>query len=165
MDAIEEIDLSVPGVPSLVLRDLSDYITLPFLAAFDVHDAASASKVNRPPQKRVTYIALSKRTMPHVVKLFLQIKEDSVIYNDGTVEAILSVCFLVNFGHCQVADRLQAYSIPVKLKYECPAPSKFGKDLPLWKTATTSLLQVVKECGPHIPQFGDRKNSSSFMSH
>ena len=52
---------------------------------------------------------------------------------------------------------LQAYSIPVKLKYECPAPSKFGKDLPLWKTATTSLLQVVKECGPHIQQFGKRR--------
>ena len=42
--------------------------------------------------------------------------------------------------------RPQAYSIPIKLKYECPAPSKYGKDLPLWKTATTSFLRVVKEC-------------------
>ena len=94
MDAIDDIDLSVSGVSSLILRDLSEYVTLPFLAAFDVPDAAangSTSKSNRPPQKRVTYIALSKRTMPQVVKLFLSFKEDPAIYNDGTAEAILAV--------------------------------------------------------------------------
>ncbi len=53
-------------------------------------------------------------------------------------------------------NSLQAYSIPIKLKYECPAPSKFGKDLPLWKTATTSFLRIVKECGTQIQQLGDR---------
>jgi hypothetical protein len=95
VDAIDEIDLSVSGVPSLVLSDLSEYITLPFLAAFDVQEPSitvSSSKNTRS-QKRVTYIALSKRTMPQVVKLFLQFKENPVIYNDGTVEAILSVCY------------------------------------------------------------------------
>jgi hypothetical protein len=30
----------------------------------------------------------------------------------------------------------------------------FGKDLPLWKTATISFLQIVKECGPRINAFG-----------
>ena len=101
MDAADEIDLSVPGVSSLVLRDLAEYNTLPFLAAFDVQDAATingSTKSNRLPQKRVTYIALSKKTMPQVVKLFLSFKEDPAIYNDGTIEAILAVrcqlCFL-----------------------------------------------------------------------
>ena len=101
MDAIDDIDLAVTGVSSLILRDLSEYITLPFLAAFDVPDTAtngSTSRSNRPPQKRVTYIALSKKTMPQVVKLFLSFKEDPAIYNDGTIEAILAVrcqlCFL-----------------------------------------------------------------------
>ncbi len=28
----------------------------------------------------------------------------------------------------------QAYSIPIKLKYDCPAASKYGDDPPLWKT-------------------------------
>ncbi len=32
------------------------------------------------------------------------------------------------------------------MKYDCPPPSKFGKDLPLWKSATTNFLRVVKEC-------------------
>lgn len=92
MEAIDDVDLSVTGVSSLILKDLSEYITLPFMAAFDVPEAPSKlAKSNRPPQKRVTYIALSKKTMPQVVKLFLQFKEDPAIYNDGTVEAILSV--------------------------------------------------------------------------
>ena len=92
IEAIDDIDFSVAGVASLILQDLSEYITLPFLAAFDVPDVSTtASKSNRPPQKRVTYIALSKRTMPQVVRLYLSIKEDSVLYNDGTVEAILAV--------------------------------------------------------------------------
>ncbi|PPQ87390.1 hypothetical protein CVT24_000252, partial [Panaeolus cyanescens] len=38
-----------------------------------------------------------------------------------------------------------AYSIPIKLKYDCPAPSKFDKDQPLWKTATTCFLRVIKD--------------------
>jgi hypothetical protein len=55
---------------------------------------------------------------------------------------------------------LKAYSIPIKLKYDCPPPSKFGKEPPLWKTATTSFLKVVRECasqikvlGPGVPRF------------
>jgi hypothetical protein len=50
---------------------------------------------------------------------------------------------------------IQAYSIPVKLKYDCPSPSKFGKDEPLWKTATNSFLGIIKECTPQIKAFGD----------
>lgn len=42
------------------------------------------------------------------------------------------------------------------MKYDSPAPSKFGKDLPLWKSATTNLLQVVKECGLQIQRLDDR---------
>jgi len=137
LDAINDVDLAVQGVPSLVLRDLSEYVTLPFLAAFDVHESASVAtsreKSSRIPQKRVTYIGLSKKTMPQLVDLFLSFKEEVAIYNDGTVESILS-----------------AYAIPMKLKYECPAPSKFTRDSPLWKTATTNFLRIVKECGSQI---------------
>ena len=94
LEAIDGIDLSGPGVPSLILRDLSEYSTLAFLAAFDAPDSTpqtSSGKQNRPPQRRVTYIALSKKTMPQLVDLFLQFKDDDSVYNDGTVEAILSV--------------------------------------------------------------------------
>ena len=50
---------------------------------------------------------------------------------DGSVEAVLS-----------------AYAVPINLKYECPPSSKFGKDVPLWKTATSCFLNVIKEIGP-----------------
>ncbi|GLB42717.1 putative C-terminal region of Mon2 protein [Lyophyllum shimeji] len=129
METIEDIDLSVPGSPSLVLRDLSEYATLPFLAAFDVPPIPNTST----PPKRITYIAISKKILPILVDLFMRFKDSIDIYIDGTLEAVLS-----------------AYSIPVKLKYDCPAPSKFGKDLPLWKTATTSFLRIVKECAARI---------------
>ena len=74
-----------PGVPSLILRDLSEYATLPFIAAFDV--PSSGAK----PQKHVSYIALSKKTMPQLVDLFLTFKENPEIYADGTLEVMLSV--------------------------------------------------------------------------
>ncbi|KAF9074107.1 hypothetical protein BDP27DRAFT_1399717 [Rhodocollybia butyracea] len=129
MTTIGGIDLSAPGAPSLILRDLSEFSTLPFLAGFDV---PPEPKTQSPP-KRITYIALAKKTMPKLVELCLQFKDRLELYSEGTLEAVLS-----------------AYSIPVKLKYDCPSPSKFGKDLPLWKTATSCFLRIVKECSPQI---------------
>ncbi|KAF9810712.1 hypothetical protein IEO21_06846 [Rhodonia placenta] len=143
MDVIDSIDLSSPGVPSLVLRDLSEYATLAFVAAFDIPDPSSTMRSPPPAsaahtQKRVTYIALSKKTMPMLVDLYLRFKDEMAIYVDGTLERLFS-----------------AYGVPIKLKYECPAPSKFGKDLPLWKTATTCVLRIVKECGPRMQTLED----------
>ncbi|KAJ7842842.1 hypothetical protein B0H14DRAFT_3868774 [Mycena olivaceomarginata] len=125
LETIADIDLSAAGCPSLVMRDLSEFATLPFLAAFDV---PAIPKTQTPP-KRITYIALAKKVMPMLVDLFLRFKEREEIFVDGTIEAVLS-----------------AYSIPVKLKYDCPPASKFGHDLPLWKTATSNFLKIVKEC-------------------
>ncbi|KAG7085465.1 hypothetical protein E1B28_003026 [Marasmius oreades] len=129
MDTITGIDLSLQGSPSLVLKDLSEFTTLPFLAAFDVPQLPGSQT----PKRRVTYIALAKKTMPLLVELVVKFKGSVDIYVDGTVESVLA-----------------AYSIPVKLKYDCPAPSKHGKDEPLWKTATTCSLRIVKEVGSRV---------------
>ncbi|EPQ52984.1 hypothetical protein GLOTRDRAFT_139951 [Gloeophyllum trabeum ATCC 11539] len=140
IDTISDVDLGASGVPSLVLKDLSEYITLPFVAAFDVPvepSTAESSQTASKPRKRITYIGLCKKCMPMLVDLFLQFKDNADIYTDGTLEVVIS-----------------AYSIPIKMKYECPAPSKYGKDLPLWKTATTSFLRIVKDCGPQIESMG-----------
>ncbi|KAJ7449990.1 hypothetical protein B0H11DRAFT_323334 [Mycena galericulata] len=133
VDTIVDIDLSAPGSPSLVMKDLSEFTTLPFLAAFDV----PSNPKTQTPQKRITYIALAKKTMPMLVELFLRFQDREEIYTDGTIEAVLS-----------------AYSIPVKLKYDCPPASKFGHDLPLWKTATSNFLKIVKECALSIETLG-----------
>jgi len=94
---------------------------------------ASGSRTTAPQRKRITYIALAKMCMPKLAELFLRFKDKDEIFVDGTVQAVLS-----------------AYAVPIKLKYECPPPSKFGKDPPLWKTATTCFLKVIKEIGPKI---------------
>jgi hypothetical protein len=90
-----------------------------------------------PQHKRITYIALAKMCMPKLAELFLQFKEKDEVFVDGTVDAVLS-----------------SYAVPIKLKYECPPSSKFGKDLPLWKTATSCFLDIVKEIGPQINVLG-----------
>ena len=153
MEAVSSIGLDTPGVPSVILRDLSEYATLPFLAAFDVPDpslSASASKkpmVATSKQKRITYISMSKKCMPMLVELFLRFKHKAEVYVDGTLEAVLS-----------------AYSIPIKLKYDCPPPSKFGKDPPLWKTATTSFLRIVREIATQVQSFGSGQLEVSSQS-
>ena len=38
----------------------------------------------------------------------------------------------------------------MKLKYDCPAPSKYGSDDPLWKTATVDFLTIVRDCFPAL---------------
>lgn len=96
MEAVVGIDLSIVGSPSLVMRDLSEYSTLPFLAAFDVRPTSSSIAPGTPtksvvPQKRITYIGLVKKTMPMLVDLFLRFKDSADIYVDGTLEAVISV--------------------------------------------------------------------------
>lgn len=91
---VESINLEVPSSPSLVLRDLADYATLPFLAAFDFEPPSlssdpSASRTKT--MKRVTYIAVSKRAMPWLVELYLRFKDTAQIYADGTLEAVVAV--------------------------------------------------------------------------
>ncbi|KAG0693466.1 hypothetical protein DFH29DRAFT_395623 [Suillus ampliporus] len=142
LDAIADINLAASGVPSLIIRDLSEFSTLPFLAAFHVpvlSSASPATPVATSSQKQVTYIALSKKVMPLIVELYMRFKDELDVYEDGTLEAVFS-----------------AYSIPIKLKYECPAPSKFGKDPPMWKTATTSFLRIVTDSVRRLTAFGDR---------
>lgn len=100
MSTISTISLEVPSSPSLVLSDLSTYATLPFLAAFDVEDHlshtsnATAVEAKSPHRtlKRVTYIALAKKSMPMLADLYVKFKDSAQIYTDGTVEAVLSVC-------------------------------------------------------------------------
>ncbi|PFH47539.1 hypothetical protein AMATHDRAFT_151886 [Amanita thiersii Skay4041] len=132
LDAIANIDLSNTGVSSLVIRDIAEYTTLPFLAAFEVQGQNSKAAPGR-----ITYIALCKKTMPLLVELYSKFKGNPDIYVDGTLEALLS-----------------AYLIPVKMKYDCPPASKYGSDLPLWKTATTCFLKVVKECPMRMRELG-----------
>lgn len=165
-EVIQDIDIASPGVPSLILRDLSEYATLPFMAAFDV--PSSSTK----PQKRVSYIALSKKTMPQLVDLFLKFKANPEIYTNGTLEAILSVsCIRPLFGErwakrhsIGVLDPYQAevrLSSPIEIwerpslvenRYDgvpgnrprvCPAAQKFGRRYVAASMSSSTVLTTV----------------------
>ena len=90
LEAIAGIDLTVHGAPSIVLCDLSEYSTLAFVAAFDVQTPGAPTDSTKAP-KKITYIALCKKTMPLIVKMYLDFKDQPLLYQDGTLEAILSV--------------------------------------------------------------------------
>ena len=75
--------------------------------------------------------------VPKLAELFSRSRENDEILMDGSNEAILST-----------------YAIPIKLKYDGPSLSKFGKDAPLWKTTMTCSLKVIKEIGPQIDTLG-----------
>lgn len=90
VDAVLGFNLNLPGLPSLVLTDMSEFATLAFLAAFDVADPGPAADSRRPP-RRVTYIALAKKVMPLLVEIYGRFKATIEVYKDGTVDSILSV--------------------------------------------------------------------------
>lgn len=98
VDTVLGFDLQSAGLPSLVLTDLSEFATLAFLAAFDVPDANPAVDSRRPP-RRVTYIALAKKVMPVLVEIYSRFKTTVEVYEDGTVDSILSVSRLVTFAN------------------------------------------------------------------
>jgi hypothetical protein len=79
-----------------------------------------------PQHKRIAYIALAKLCMPTLADLFQQFKEKDEVFVDGTIGAVLS-----------------AYAVPIKPKYERPPSAKFGKDPPLWTTATRSDRRLM----------------------
>jgi hypothetical protein len=94
LDIISILKLDIPGAASAVLSDLSEYSTLAFVAAFD----AEPPRVNGRDvlSQRVSYIALSKETMPLVLDLFQRFKDDESIYSGGAVERMFSVRSLIS---------------------------------------------------------------------
>ncbi|WWD20641.1 hypothetical protein CI109_105117 [Kwoniella shandongensis] len=100
---------------NIVLGDLAEFSSLAYMG---VGEQSMSSKL--------TYVALSKWAMPKMGEVLEKKARDKTLYEDGTVESVLG-----------------AYSIPIKLKYDCPAPNRFGDDPPLWRTAMITLVSVL----------------------
>ncbi|GAA99507.1 uncharacterized protein L969DRAFT_86766 [Mixia osmundae IAM 14324] len=119
LEVIDLLDLSVPGVSSRVLVELSDYATFAYTTALP-------SPTSPSPVRRLTFVALAKDTMPRIGGLYTKHAGSLELYTSAAVEHVLA-----------------AFAIPMKLKYECPPPAKFGNDLPLWKTATNLFMDLA----------------------
>ncbi|BGO96049.1 hypothetical protein NBRC10512_005991 [Rhodotorula toruloides] len=121
--AVIKLD-DVPGAASAVLSDLSEYLKLAFVAPFETSSASGMAMGGQ----RVTYVALAKEVMPHVQWLYRKYSDEPSVYEQGAVERML-----------------QVYTLPMRLKHDCPAPAKFGSAEPLWKTATVNYLKAVRD--------------------
>ena len=76
------------------------------------------------PQRKHSYIALSKVLMPKILKMLSEKCSDSLIFTD--------------FVYCKV---LRAYGIPIGLKYATPRIN--DTSLSLWKLATTTFYSII----------------------
>lgn len=139
LNVIQALEMDDNGIPPLVLRDLSEYMTLAFLSP---ESASEAKGYTSPSQRRyssVTYIALNKRCSRMVVELFKRYIDNVALYSEGVFEAIIG-----------------AYGLPMKLKYDCPPSYKHGEDkTPLWKLATTNLLEILCPGLETLHKFGE----------
>lgn len=121
--AVADLTVKSKSSPSLTLADLTEYASLAYAG-----DGAG----------KITYVALSKYSMPAMAKIFAKVADDLAVYEDGTVDAMLG-----------------AYALPIKLKYDCPAPSKYGSDPPLWRTAMTTFVTVLDQVMPALDKKTD----------
>lgn len=130
LEAVQTLDMNTPGVPPLVLADLAEYMTLAFLSPPE--DGQNKNRGYIPPSQRkfstVTYIALNKKCSALVADLFKAHAQVVSLYSEGVFERIIG-----------------AYGLPMKLKYDCPPSFKHSDDTtPLWKVATSGLLEILK---------------------
>ncbi|KAL7335661.1 Endocytosis and vacuole integrity protein [Mucor circinelloides] len=140
LQAVQTLDMNTEGVPPLVLADLAEYMTLAFLSPPE--DGQNKNRGYIPPSQRkfstVTYIALNKKCNTLVASLFQAHVHVVSLYTEGVFERIIG-----------------AYGLPMKLKYDCPPSFKHGDDkTPLWKLATTGLLEVLKPGLETLEAFG-----------
>lgn len=127
LKVISTLDMDAPDVPPLVLKDLAEYMTLAFLSPTDANDKSKNASSKQRRYSTVTYIALNKTCSKTVVDLFKAHADNVALYSEGVFERIIA-----------------GYGIPMKLKYDCPPSYKHGDDkTPLWKMATSSLLDIL----------------------
>ncbi|CDZ97552.1 Uncharacterized conserved protein [Phaffia rhodozyma] len=118
-EALKQLNIEIPGSSALLLQESSSLITLAF----------ASSQTDRQGQspRRITYVAVSKEAMTMALQMFESHQTDPELYSSGAVSQLI-----------------KAYGLPAKLKYDCPPSYKFEEQPPLWKTATTLALQVIR---------------------
>ncbi|KAG1571611.1 hypothetical protein G6F50_004463 [Rhizopus delemar] len=149
LEAVQTLDMNMPGVSPLVIADLAEYMTLAFLSAPE--DKQSKDRGYIPPSQRkfstVTYIALNKTCSQLVSELFKQHAHVLALYTEGVFERIIG-----------------AYGLPMKLKYDCPPPCRHNDDkTPLWKLATDRLLDILVIGLEKLESFGEDVSLERFV--
>ncbi|KAG1248561.1 hypothetical protein G6F68_013746 [Rhizopus microsporus] len=91
LEAVQILDMNMPGVSPLVIADLAEYMTLAFLSAPEDKQSKDRGYIT-PSQRKfstVTYIALNKTCSQLVSKLFKQHAHVLALYTEGVFERII----------------------------------------------------------------------------
>ncbi|KAJ3156735.1 hypothetical protein HDU86_003501 [Geranomyces michiganensis] len=137
-----EVD-AIPGAAEVTIATVARFIKLPFARRVapveTVPPTRRASVAERPqpsstpsspavPDKDrgFTYMALAKKSMQHLVEIFGRYSGIKAIYSSGTFEIVV-----------------EALGVPMRAKYQCPAPGV--KDTtPLWRSAANTFMTIVE---------------------
>ncbi|KAI0382303.1 hypothetical protein F5Y04DRAFT_253455 [Hypomontagnella monticulosa] len=122
LEVIKMLRTDVPGAPSALISQTSEFISLAFLDGSDVSSQRNS-------QKR-TYVAMSKASMSILQSLIVNHAADVNIYSDG---AFLTA--------------LTALSKPIVLKYRFPIITKMEQP---WKLSTISALAILEATLPQL---------------
>lgn len=124
LEAIKLIRTDIPGVPSLLLKQLSDFST----EAYSKSRVAMSAKAAKIP----TCIALSIQSIGQLESIAIKHIEDPEIYTS-----------------LALATALEALEIPVGLKYDfTPANTSRVKRVDLWTHPTRAVLNIMKQALP-----------------
>lgn len=132
-------------VPSLVITFVAELVTLAYLASFETEPMPIPGFGGKERTYLVSYVALSKIAMKVSLEQYQKHQTLLQIYSQGAYEKLLG-----------------ALSIPMKLKYDCPAANKYGEDEDLWITATKCFLQVVRDGLRFLEENSGTVESSAF---
>lgn len=121
LDILKMLRTDIPGVPSALITQTSDFASLAF---------ADDKVQNKNASDKRTYVAMSKASMVILQNLIVAHASDPDIYSDGAFLAALT-----------------ALSRPVTLKYQFPTITKGAQP---WKIATTSAISVLEATLPNL---------------
>ncbi|KAL1888762.1 Endocytosis and vacuole integrity protein [Ceratocystis pirilliformis] len=119
--SIKMIRTDLPGVPSEVISQVSEFACIAFE---DYLTSKGHESSSRKIKKKRTFVALSKASMAILQDLILAHSTDSDIYKSGAF-----------------TTALRAFSRPITLKYQFPV---LTRGVPAWKVATTAALEVLQ---------------------
>lgn len=129
----------IRGAPEAIMWTVSGFIRLPFVRMKGLTKSAQVLSRSQPQtggmEKGFTYMALAKRSLQHLVTLFLKYGRLSTVYSGGTFETVLS-----------------ALDIPMRARYDCPSAG-VKDSTPLWRCAANTAVTLVEMGLKHLDAF------------
>ncbi|KAI9336199.1 hypothetical protein DFJ73DRAFT_850653 [Zopfochytrium polystomum] len=119
---------AIRGAPEAIICTVAGFIRLPFLRLSQTSSAAQAVRIQPAGgmDKGFTYMALAKRSLQQLVALFEKHGGMATIYSGGSFETVV-----------------EALDVPMRAKYDCPAPG-VKDSTPLWRCAANTAVTIVE---------------------